>query len=187
MRRLLIAGVLTLLAGACASRAAAQESKAAAATRKNLQQKLTLSVKEVGLKNFLETDLNGELEKPIRFQFDNASGISNNMKVSFSGKNVTVEKVLNELADKYDFGYYVVSNKANNKVDGKVVIRKYKEKERGYQAGKEPKKGARLVPPRRLGAPVHLLTLRAPGVLAPASLVAAPPRCYGRRGGMVLA
>src|SRR5438270_11866461 len=171
MRRLLIASVLTLLTVGWASRAAAQESKAAAATRKNLQQKVTLAVKEVGLKDFLEGDLNGELEKPIRFKIDNGSGVSNNMKVGFAGKNVTVEKVLNELADKFDFGYYVISNPGNNTLDGKVVIRKSsKGKERGYEAGKEPKKGARLTPLPRLGAP--------------ASLVATAPRCYRPRGGM---
>src|SRR5438270_12652821 len=108
MRRLLIAGVLTLLTVGWASRAAAQESKAAATTRKNLQQKVTLKVKEIGLKDFLEGDLNGELEKPLRFKIDNASGVSNNSKVSYTGKDVTVEKVLNDLADKFDFGYYVL-------------------------------------------------------------------------------
>jgi hypothetical protein len=52
-----------------------------------------------------------------------------------------VEKILNELSDKYEFGYYVVSNAANNKEDGMIVVRKSgKGKERGYEAGKEPKK-----------------------------------------------
>jgi hypothetical protein len=125
-------------------RAFAQDSKAAATTRKNLQQKADLDVKkEVGLKDFL-TDFLDNLDKPIRFKIDNGSGVSNNSKVSYSGKEVTVEKVLNDLSDKYDFGYYVVSNAANNKEDGKIVIRKSsKGKERGYEAGKEPKdKGA---------------------------------------------
>ncbi len=150
MGRLLLAAVLALYPIGLASRAAAQESKAAQTTRKNLQQKLTLKVKEVGLKNFLEVDLNGELDKTLRFKIDNVSGVSNNMKVSFSGKNVTVQKVLNELADKYDFGYYVISNPGNNTLDGRIVIRKSsKGKERGYEAGKEPKKGASRTPPAR--------------------------------------
>ncbi len=140
MLRSLMVVVLTMLALGLADRAAAQESKAAAATRKILQSKVTLNCKEVGLKDFLDSDLNGELEKGLRYKIDNASGVSNNMKVSYTGKDVTVEKILNDLADKYDFGYYVVSNVANNKEDGKVVIRKSsKGKERGYEAGKEPK------------------------------------------------
>jgi hypothetical protein len=140
MYRKLSVFVLAALALALADRAVAQESKAAATTRKNLQQKVTINLKEIGLKDFLEGDLNGELEKPIRYKIDNGSGVSNNSKVSYSGKDVTVEKILNDLSDKYDFGYYVVSNAANNKEDGKVVIRKSsKGKERGYEAGKEPK------------------------------------------------
>jgi hypothetical protein len=177
MRHLLIAGVFIV---ALASRAAAQESKAAATTRKNLQQKVTLGVKEVGLKNFLESELNGELEKPLRFKIDNASGVSNNMKVTFSGKNVTVEKVLNELADKFDFGYYVISNAANNTVDGKIMIRKSsKGKERGYEAGKEPKKGAHLMPsgqPDRV--PIRIDAMWQ-------TLVAGVPCCYGPIGRIV--
>jgi hypothetical protein len=141
MFRTLKLGLLTIFALALAGRVVAQESKAAGATRKNLQQKVTIAIKEIGLKNFLEVDLNGELDKPLRYKIDNGSGVSNNMKLSFSGKDVTVEQVLNELADKYDFGYYVISNTANNKEDGKIVVRKSsKGKERGYEAGKEPKK-----------------------------------------------
>ncbi len=184
MRRLFMAGAVTLLAVGWSGQLAAQESKAAATTRKNLKQKVTLSAKEVGLKNFLESDLNGELDKPLRFKIDNASGVSNNMKVSFAGKNVTVEKILNELADKYDFGYYVISNPGNNTLDGKIVIRKNsKGKERGYEAGKEPKKGASLVPlpNRRQSAPA----LRIDGCPVPESLVADVPCCYGPRGGIV--
>ncbi len=145
--------MLVVLVLLLAHRAAAQDSKAAATTRKSLQQKVSLDVKkEVGLKDFLD-DLGSDLPKAVHFKIDNGSGVSNNMKVSYVGKNVTVEKVLNDLSDKYDFGYVVVSNAANNKVDGKVIIRKSsKGKERGYEAGKEPKKTSaidneRLVPP----------------------------------------
>jgi hypothetical protein len=144
MTRSLMAVALILVALAPAGRAAAQDSKAAAATRKKLQQKITVEAKEVGLKDFL-ADVNNEVTSAIRFKIDNTTGVSNNMKVAYKGKEVTVEKLLNDLADKYDFGYIVVSNAANNKEDGIVVIRKSsKGKERGYEAGKEPKKGASL-------------------------------------------
>ena len=139
MHSLKVAGVV-MVALFVVGPASAQESKAAMTTRKNLQQKATIEAKEVGLKNFLEGDLVADLDKPLRFKIDNASGVSNNMKVSYVGKDVTVEKILNDLSDKYDFGYYVVSNASNNKEDGKVVIRRIaKGKERGYEAGKEPK------------------------------------------------
>jgi hypothetical protein len=140
MIRTLKTVLLVLLALTSADRLAAQESKSAAATRKKMQQKVTINAKEVGIKALLE-DLKNEMEHEIRFKIDNANGLSNNMKVSYSGKNVTVEKVLNDISDKFDFGYYVVSNAANNKIDGTVIVRRVmKGKERGYEAGKEPKK-----------------------------------------------
>lgn len=117
-----------------------QDSDAAKTTRKKLQQKVTIELKEIGTKAFLE-DVNRELDKAINFKIDNASGVSNNSKMTYKGKDVTVEKMLNDLCDKYDFGYVVVSNPSNNKVDGSVLLRKStKGKERGYEAGKEPSK-----------------------------------------------
>ncbi|MSQ96707.1 MAG: hypothetical protein EXR98_19435 [Gemmataceae bacterium] len=120
--------------------ASAQESKAAQSTRQKLKQVIAeIELKEVGTKAFFE-DVNRELDKTINFKIDNASGVSNNTKLSFKGKKVTVEKLLNEVSDKFDFGWVVISNPGNNKVDGWIIIRKSsKGKERGYEAGKEPK------------------------------------------------
>jgi hypothetical protein len=134
---LLVIGVALL-----AQPASAQESKAAKSTREKLKQVIAeFDAKDVGAKDFF-ADVNRELEKgTIRFTIDNTSGISNNTKLTFKAKKITVEKLLNDLSDKYEFGWYVVSNEGNNKVDGSVVIRKTdKGKERGYEAGKEPKK-----------------------------------------------
>jgi len=136
LKIVVITGMLITLAGL----AAAQDSKSAMATRKKLQQKVTVNEKDVGLKAFMEDLLKNTVDKEIRYKIDNANGLSNNMKVSYSGKDVTVEKLLNDLSDKFDFGWYVYSDAANNKEDGKVVIRRIaKGKERGYEAGKEPK------------------------------------------------
>jgi hypothetical protein len=118
------------------AQALAQESQAAQTTRKKLQQKVTIDMKEIGTKAFFD-DVNIELEKPIKIKINNASGVSNNSKMTYKGKGVTIEKLLNDLADKYDFGWVVISNAANNAVDGAVEIRK--SKERGYEAGKEKK------------------------------------------------
>ncbi len=140
MIRMLKLVAIALLALTWAGRVAAQDSKSAAATRKKMQQKVTINAKEIGIKAFLD-DLKLELEQEIRFKIDNANGLSNNMKVSYSGKDVTVEKVLNDISDKFDFGYYVISNAGNNKIDGMIVVRRIMSgKERGYEAGKEPKK-----------------------------------------------
>lgn len=122
--------------------AMAQESQAAATTRKKLAIKITIDIKEVGTKAFLE-EMNLELDKPFRFIIDNASGVSNNTKMTYKGKDVPVGKILSDLADKYEWGYFIKSDVGNNKVDGAIVIRKSsKGKERGYEAGKEPKKAA---------------------------------------------
>jgi hypothetical protein len=120
--------------------AAAQESKAAKFTREKLKQVIAeFDDKEVGAKAFFE-DVNREIEKEIKFKIDGTTGISNNTKFSYKAKKVTVEKLLNDVADKYEFGWYVISNPGNNKEDGHIVIRRNtKGKERGYELGKEPK------------------------------------------------
>jgi hypothetical protein len=114
------------------------ETPSAKASRKKLQQKISLDLKEVGFKDLTE-EIKREMDKPLSIKIDNTTGISNNSKVSYACMDKTVEQILNELADKYEFGWYVVSN-VKDRNDGWIMIRKYKDKERGYEAGKEPKK-----------------------------------------------
>jgi hypothetical protein len=115
-----------------------EETPSAQAARKKLKQKISIDEKEIGFKAMLDA-IKGEMDKPVSFKIDNISGISNNSKVTFAAKDKTVEEVLNALADKYEFGWYVVSN-AKDRNDGFVMVRKFKDKERGYESGKEPKK-----------------------------------------------
>ena len=129
--------VLTAFAGPAPS-AAAQETPSAKGTRKRLQEKIAaFEVADVRIKDALD-DLKREMSKPISFKIDNVSGISNNMKVTYAAKDKTVAQILNDLCDKYEMGY-VVQSKANDRYDGWVILRKGKGKERGYEAGKEPK------------------------------------------------
>ena len=129
---------LVVVASLFAAPAFAQESKAAQATRQKLKQVVDINLKDIGVKAFFE-DVNRELDKPLNFKIDNASGVSNNSKLTYKGK-VPVEKLLNDLSDKYEFGWVVISSPGNNKTDGSIVIRKSdKGKERGYEAGKQPK------------------------------------------------
>jgi len=138
MRLLRFVGLFAVILG-CAAWAMAQESTAAKTTRKKLQQKITVEFKDEGTKAVID-QVAGEMDKAPKFRIDNASGVSNNTKITYKAKDKTVEQILNEICDKLDCGWYVVSNDANNKVDGSVVIRKStKGKERGYEAGKEPK------------------------------------------------
>lgn len=121
-----------------------QESKAAQATRMKLKQKISIEFKEVGTADIFK-DIKSEMEKPVNFKIDNVSGVSNNSKLTYKAKDKSVEAILNEMSDKFDFGWVVISNASNNKIDGWVIIRKSsKGKERGYEAGKEPKAGASL-------------------------------------------
>ena len=137
--------------------ASAQESKAAQATRMKLKQKISVDFKEQGTKAIFD-EIKNEMEKPVNFKIDNATGVSNNTKLSYKAKDKTVEQVLNELSDKGDFGWVVISNAANNKIDGWVIIRKSsKGKERGYEAGKEPKTGTSLAPLDTYRADVMLI------------------------------
>jgi hypothetical protein len=126
------AGVNLALAGG-------EETPSAQAARKKLKQKISIDEKDIGFKQMLDTIKSEMGDKYVSFKIDNISGISNNSKVSYTAKDKSVEEVLNELADRYDFGWFVVSN-AKDRNDGFVMVRKAKEKERGYEAGKEPKK-----------------------------------------------
>ena len=171
IRSLRLALVLLGLA-LLAPQATSQESKAAKATREKLKQVIAeFEAKEVGTKAFFE-DVNRELEKEIKFKIDGTTGISNNTKLSFKAKKVTVEKLLNDLSDKYEFGWVVISNEGNNKVDGWIVIRKSeKGKERGYEAGKEPKKTSSLPSQEMFGwffePPARERTLLLPFAIGP--------------------
>jgi uncharacterized protein (TIGR03067 family) len=140
LRYLILIGVPVL--AFCELASAQDESQAAKTTRKALQKTIDVDQKDVGTKDFFD-EISSDLDNKVKFKIDNASGVSNNAKITYKAKAVTVEKMLNELADKYDWGWYVMSNASNNTVDGRVIIRKStKGKERGYEAGKAPKKAA---------------------------------------------
>jgi hypothetical protein len=116
-----------------------QDTPSAKATRKRLQEKITVEIKETPFKEAIE-EIRRELNNKVSFKIDNVSGISNNSKVTIIAKDKTVEAILNELADKYEFGYYVISSNDKDRYNGWIMVRKFKDKERGYESGKEPKK-----------------------------------------------
>lgn len=135
---------LALLVGAFLMTGVAhgQETPSAIATRKKIKQKISVDFKDITTKGMFD-DIKGELDKPVSFKIDTVSGISLNTKWSYKAKDKPVEEILNELADKFEWGWFVKSD-AKDRLDGWIVIRKAKDKERGYEAGKEPKKGAAL-------------------------------------------
>ena len=120
----------------------AQDTPAAKATRERVKKTV---IEEVDWKDTMTREIFNDIKREsgdkISFYIDNTSGMSNNTRMTYKGKNVAVEKILNELADKNDFGWYVVSDKKDRR-DGFVLLRKSKYKERGFFEGKEPKKAA---------------------------------------------
>jgi hypothetical protein len=140
MRRLIRVVVLLAVGvgwAAAAGPAAAQDSPAARATRKRLKTKISVELKDIGLKDAVK-DIQSELDDRIRIKIDNVSGISNNTKVTLVAKDQPLEKILAELCDKNDMGYYVVSD-PKDRYDGWIILRKSKHKERGYKDKDEGK------------------------------------------------
>ncbi len=151
MRRVLGTGIFVAVCvgwlGAADS-ARGQESPSAKATRKKLKQKITVELKEVGIKDAVD-EIRREFDNRLGIKIDNVSGISNNSKITVVAKDQPLEKILNEMCDKYDMGYFVKSD-PKDRLDGWIILRKNaKAKERGYEEGKEPKGKASLAP----GAP----------------------------------
>jgi hypothetical protein len=112
MRRLLGSVIVLGVCGAwlaSVSPAHGQDTPEAKATRKRMQEKITVEIKETAFKEALD-EIRRETNNKINFKIDNVSGISNNSKVTVIAKDKTVEEILNTLADKYDFGYYVYTN-----------------------------------------------------------------------------
>ena len=74
----------------------------------------------------------------------------------------------NMVSDKFDFGWIVISNASNNKIDGSVLIRKNSDgKERGHELKKNKDKGASLfVPSNRDFAFVTPRLMRSPSFVA---------------------
>jgi hypothetical protein len=143
LKRFIWIGALLVLAAPVA----AQDSPSAKATRKRLQQKISVEWKEVGLKVITE-DIKRELDRPISFKIDNTTGLSNNSKLTYKADDKTVEEILNGLSDKGEFGWFVKAD-PKDRTDGWVILRRYKDKERGYETGKTPAKGTSWLPRRQ--------------------------------------
>jgi hypothetical protein len=174
--RRLLATVTVLAAGATllgsAAPALGQDSPSAKATRKRLLQVIpVVDLKDTRLADALK-EITGDLDKKVNIKIHNPSGVSNNTKVTYKAKNETLEKVLDAICTQIDAGYIVVSD-PKDRLDGFVVIRKGKGKERGYEFGKEPKdKSSRLQPRPAEGRPTPPALLRLGPAAAPAAALA---------------
>jgi hypothetical protein len=120
---------LALSQGRAELRAAdkSDDTPKAAATRALLKKKITVDWKDDRLEDVMNEIK--EQVKGLSIRWDSKGGVSRNQKLSYTGKDVTVEAVLDGLFTKNDLGYIVISEKGNA-YDGGVFIRK--SKERGY-------------------------------------------------------
>jgi autotransporter-associated beta strand protein len=110
----------------------ADDTPRAAATRKLLKTKITVSFKETPLKDVVE-EIKEEHVKGISIRLDTRGGVSQNQAINYKGTNVPLEDALDEMFKKNGLGYIVISGK-NNAYDGSILIRQGKE--RGYPISK---------------------------------------------------
>lgn len=110
--------------------AADDDTVAATKTRKLLKTKISVDWKEVSLQDILD-EIKDEV-KGLKFLIDGKGGVSRNQKLTYKGKDKTVEEILDGLLTKPELGYVIISKKADA-YDGLVQIRK------GSERGK-PKK-----------------------------------------------
>ena len=141
MRRVFIVAALGM--GMASGWALAQDTPRAKATRENLKKIVLedLEYKEE-MTHVIFSDLARESNNKVSFIIDTNGGMSRNTRMTYKVKKAPLEKILNDLADKNDFGWYVFSNPKdpNDQKNGKVILRKgAKGKERGYEFGTEPK------------------------------------------------
>lgn len=135
MHRFILAGSLLVVGILIADAVAADDSAKAAATRKLLKNKVTLSFKSEFLKDILD-EIQDQV-KGVKFQVDTKGGVSRNKRMTIQCKDTPLEEALATMLGKEDLGYVVISD-AKNAYDGLIQIKMGKE--RGYPAGQEPKK-----------------------------------------------
>jgi len=128
VRRLLPIAALAVAVCAANLYAADDDTTKAAATRKKLEAKVTLKIKDVSL-----TDALDEIKEAagVTFILDTKGGVSRNQKVSVEVKDATLADALDKMLGKNGLGYVVIS-KQKDAYDGSILIKQGKE--RGYPA-----------------------------------------------------
>jgi autotransporter-associated beta strand protein len=113
-------------------KAAGDDTPKAAATRKLLKKKISISFKETPLKDVVE-EIKEEHVPGLSIRLDTRGGVSQNQAITYKGTGVTLEQAFDEMFKKNGLGYIVISGK-NNAYDGSILIRQGKE--RGYPIAK---------------------------------------------------
>ncbi len=137
MRYTLLA-VAVLSAGSLAIRAAEKDTASAANTRdKKLKVKVTVEFKDEMLSECLK-EISRQIEESglNRMSVAYDTGVSQNQRLTFAAKDMTVEDVLDGMLKKNSLGYVIVSN-VKDRQDGYLKITRGNE--RGWPKGHEPK------------------------------------------------
>lgn len=132
--------VSILLCGAFAivtASAAEKDTPAAANTRKKLLVKVSVDFMDEHLSECLK-EIARQLEDAsgAKLSFFYDTGVSQNQRLTYAGKDQTVAEVLDGMLKKNSLGYIVFS-KEKDRYDGFLKIKQGNE--RGYVAGEEPK------------------------------------------------
>jgi hypothetical protein len=135
MRRLVVIASLFAAFGACLvnlSAADDNDTPKAAVARKLLKTKVSADYKDTPLKEIIE-DLQDQIKdkakKSLGVRVDTKNGVSQNTKLTYKADNKPVEEILDEMFQKNDLGYVVISQRGNA-YDGTLLI--VKGKARGY-------------------------------------------------------
>ncbi len=142
MRRFFAQFAIVVALGVSANASSADKDKpedtpAAAATRKLLDAKISVDYDKALLQDVV-SDLKDKIKdaakvKDVTIRIETKTGATNNMKVTYTGKDQTVAEVLDGLGKKNELGYFIISGKYKvfaSWKDGDLVITKGKE--RGY-------------------------------------------------------
>ena len=136
MRRvIMICSVVALLAGGWWAFGKDKDTAKAAATRKLLQEKISVDFQDEPIRNVVD-ELKNKVPM-LGLKIDSAGGVSGNIKITYKADEQTLADIFEGMFKKNGLGYVVVS-KEGNAYDGTILIKQGKE--RGYPLGEEPDK-----------------------------------------------
>ncbi len=116
-----------------------KDTPKAAATRKLLKTKVSVDYKDTPLSEIIDDikdQIKDKTKKVLGVRVDNKGGVSNNTKFTYKADDKPLDEVLDEMFQKNDLGYVVISQQGNA-YDGTILI--VKGKARGYPLKKDDK------------------------------------------------
>jgi hypothetical protein len=119
------------------SAAEGKDTPKAAVTRQLLKTKVSVDYKDTPLSEVIDDikdQIKDKTKKVLGVRVDNKGGVSNNTKFTYKADDKPLDEVLDEMFQKNDLGYIVISQQGNA-YDGTLLI--VKGKARGYPVKKD--------------------------------------------------